>query len=171
MLIYVPNVALATIKRELEEANYLNKARIWFGSNGSCFWTHDQRHVHYLIRREGKKTTDETIYEPHERVIAEKHAKSARAAVFFCDPAGGKLIVTTDPMAFLAYAEAHSTQYGKHGFTAFMAAHALNCRDGGGKHTCSLKWREYNDAIDVHLAKSRPAIEAELGLTPTPAVE
>ena len=68
-----------------------------------------------------------------------------------CDPRGGVLFETNDAEAFIVAAEAHPESYGRHGITAFLAAHNDNCVVAldDRRATCLRTWDEYNDLMDV----------------------
>ena len=65
-----------------------------------------------------------------------------------CDPRGSVLL-STEADGFFKAAEANPDHYGKHGLTAFVAAHNDNCAlEPDGRRWSLRNWQEYNDLLD-----------------------
>lgn len=58
-----------------------------------------------------------------------------------------------DAASFLTRAESHPEHYGKHGLTAFVAAHNDNCvvSRSDPRNTCLQSWHEYNNLLDAEI--------------------
>lgn len=110
----------------IEDVRAAKPKMIFYGAN-TCWWTHKGEDLGRLpdgVRPE---------------------------ASLPCDPRGGVLYQTDDVEGFLKNAEEAPEFYGKHGLTAFIAAHNDNCfvREGDSIKTCYATWDEYNAIIDA----------------------
>jgi hypothetical protein len=114
----------------------------------SCWWTHNPKHLGKASPPKGI-TVNGVEIEPHLIPV---------------DPRGSVLMQTRegDALTFIENAEKDPSHYGKHGLSAFMAAHHENCfqalietqfkRMGRvvlSKRNWSMDgWAQYNEAID-----------------------
>lgn len=77
-----------------------------------------------------------------------------------CDPRGEPIHEARNVADFFRRARlnARESVYGKHGLTAFIAAHNSNCRvsETDARPTCLATWKEYNDIIDLQNAFVTP---------------
>lgn len=77
-----------------------------------------------------------------------------------CDPRGEPIHEARNVADFFRRARlnARESVYGKHGLTAFIAAHNSNCRvsETDTRPTCLATWKEYNDIIDMQNAVVMP---------------
>lgn len=128
-LIVTPVLRLATLKTMITRGDV---AKIYYGAN-TCWWTHDPAHL-YRTKPLGPM----------------RHSLP-------CDPRGGMLMETDEPLRFIAAAEAAPTHYGSHGLATFMAAHHSNATiyDAALATTrpwCVADWAAYNRAISRYVA-------------------
>jgi hypothetical protein len=77
-----------------------------------------------------------------------------------CDPRGEPIHEARNVADFFRRVKlnARESVYGKHGLTAFIAAHNSNCRvsETDPRPTCLATWKEYNDILDQQNAVVTP---------------
>lgn len=70
-----------------------------------------------------------------------------------CDPRGGMLLETDDPVKFIETAEENLNHYGTHGIEAFIAAYHGNVVTDNGLPTSFNTWDKYNELLDKEFPK------------------
>lgn len=99
----------------------VSASHIWYSSQ-TCWWTHNEGDL-------------------------ARHPESELP----CDPRGGVLFITDDPVnGFLRAARHNADRYGEFGLRTFMAAHHRNCQrlwKGAWYPWCFRTWEKYEEIL------------------------